>query len=107
MRKSEPIPSTEYIGETIDNRGILEEIYSKCEGKGYIIAGVENDIVTVDVGLKSEGRVPLSEFARPGIKPEINVGDSTEVFIENIDNLEKYFTEDGYGVNKNKKLLND
>ena len=28
----------------------------------------------------------MSEFARPGIKPEINVGDSTEVFIENIDN---------------------
>ena len=27
--------------------------------------------------------------------------------IENINNLEKYFTEDGYGVNKNKKLLND
>ena len=46
MKKSEPGPSAEYIGETIDNSRILEEIYSKCDGKGYIIAGVEDNIVT-------------------------------------------------------------
>ena len=28
-------------------------------------------MVIVDVGLKSEGRIPLNEFSRPGIKPEI------------------------------------
>ena len=52
---------------------------------GKVIA-VENDLVTIDVGSKSEGRVPLSEFHRPGQKPEISVGDSYEVFIENVDN---------------------
>ena len=52
---------------------------------GKIIA-IENDVVTIDVGLKSEGRIPLSEFSRPGQKMEVEVGDETEVFIENVDN---------------------
>ena len=39
------------------------------------VVSIENDIVTIDVGLKSEGRVPLSEFSRPGQKAEINIGD--------------------------------
>ena len=45
------------------------------------IISIENAIVTIDVGLKSEGRIPLSEFSRPGQKSEIAVGDETEVFI--------------------------
>ena len=50
------------------------------------IVSIENDIVTIDVGLKSEGRVPLNEFSRPGQSSEIQVGDEIEVFIENVDN---------------------
>ena len=50
------------------------------------IVSIENDIVTIDVGLKSEGRVPLNEFNRPGQNSEIQVGDEIEVFIENVDN---------------------
>ncbi len=50
------------------------------------IISIENDIVTIDVGLKSEGRVPLNEFSRPGQKTEINIGDETEVYVENVDN---------------------
>ena len=57
----------------------------KSIATGKIIS-IENEIVTIDVGLKSEGRVPLSEFSRPGHKSEIEVGDETEVFIENVDN---------------------
>jgi len=57
----------------------------KSIATGKIIS-IENDIVTIDVGLKSEGRIPLSEFSRPGQKSEIIVGDETEVFIENVDN---------------------
>ncbi len=53
--------------------------------KGKIVS-IENDIVIVDVGLKSEGRVPLNEFSRPGQKAEIEIGDEVEVFIENVDN---------------------
>ena len=51
---------------------------------GKIIA-IENDVVIVDVGLKSEGRIPLVEFTRPGQKPEIEIGENLKVFIENVD----------------------
>ena len=57
----------------------------KSIAKGKVIS-IENEIVTIDVGLKSEGRIPLSEFSRPGQTSEIEVGDETEVFIENVDN---------------------
>jgi small subunit ribosomal protein S1 len=33
--------------------------------KGKIIA-IENDLAIIDVGLKTEGRVPLREFRTPG-----------------------------------------
>ena len=57
----------------------------KSIATGKIIS-IENEVVTIDVGLKSEGRIPLSEFSRPGQKTEVQVGDETEVFIENVDN---------------------
>jgi len=50
------------------------------------VISVDNDLVTIDIGSKSEGRVPLSEFHRPGQKPEIGVGDSFDVFVESVDN---------------------
>tara|TARA_B100000700_G_scaffold112139_1_gene126197 strand:- start:57 stop:1766 length:1710 start_codon:yes stop_codon:yes gene_type:complete len=53
---------------------------------GQIIA-IENDTVIVDVGLKSEGRIPLSEFTRFGKNSEIKIGDSLKVFIDRIDGL--------------------
>ncbi len=78
------ITNSEYdtlISNSLKNSSAKEK--SIAEGK---IISIENDIVTIDVGLKSEGRVPLSEFSRPGQKSEIGVGDTTEVFIENVDN---------------------
>jgi small subunit ribosomal protein S1 len=50
------------------------------------VISIENDLVTIDVGSKSEGRIPVSEFHRPGQKPEMNIGDSFDVFIESVDN---------------------
>ena len=78
------ITNSEYdtlISNSLKNSSAKEK--SIAEGK---VISIENDIVTIDVGLKSEGRVPLSEFSRPGQKSEIEVGDTTEVFIENVDN---------------------
>jgi small subunit ribosomal protein S1 len=60
---------------------------SSLEGtvvKGRVIA-VENDTVLIDVGLKSEGRVDLKEFAVPGQPPEIKPGDTVEVFLERME----------------------
>ena len=53
--------------------------------RGLVIA-VEKDIVVVDVGLKSEGRIPLREFAIAGVNPELKAGDEVEVYIERVEN---------------------
>jgi small subunit ribosomal protein S1 len=51
-----------------------------------IVTAIENDLAVIDVGLKSEGRVPLREFAAPGQKAEVQVGDEVEVFVDRIEN---------------------
>jgi small subunit ribosomal protein S1 len=53
--------------------------------KGTVVA-VEHDFVIVDVGLKTEGRIPLKEFAMPGVPADLKVGDSVEVFLDRIEN---------------------
>jgi len=52
--------------------------------KGRVIS-IENDAALIDVGLKSEGRVPLKEFSAGGSGPEIQVGDTVEVFLERME----------------------
>ncbi|MBK8630592.1 MAG: 30S ribosomal protein S1 [Sphingomonadales bacterium] len=51
-----------------------------------IVTAIENDLAVIDVGLKSEGRVPLREFAAPGQKAELKVGDEVDVFVDRIEN---------------------
>ena len=51
---------------------------------GTIVA-VTSDFVIVDVGLKSEGRIPVSEFYKPGEENEVKAGDSIEVFVEKME----------------------
>ncbi|MAH99196.1 MAG: 30S ribosomal protein S1 [Euryarchaeota archaeon] len=83
-QESNKITNSEYdtlITDSLKNSSAKE----KSIALGKVIS-IENDIVTIDVGLKSEGRIPLSEFSRHGQKTEIEVGDETEVFIENVDN---------------------
>ena len=53
--------------------------------KGTVV-GIENDLAIIDVGLKTEGRVALKEFATPGRPAAIKVGDEVEVYLERIEN---------------------
>jgi len=53
-----------------------------------IVTGIENDLAVIDVGLKSEGRVPLREFAMPGQKSELKVGDEVEVYVDRVENAQ-------------------
>src|ERR1700749_4722170 len=53
--------------------------------KGKVVA-IENDYAVVDVGLKTEGRVALKEFAMPGQPVNLNVGDDVEVYLERVEN---------------------
>ena len=83
QQTNQKISNSEYdllIANSFKNSNVKEK--SIVLGK---VVSVENDIVTIDVGLKSEGRIPLNEFSRPGQQAEISVGDETEVFIENVD----------------------
>ena len=52
--------------------------------RGRVVA-IENDTALVDVGLKSEGRVPLKEFAAPGQRSELKIGDTVEVYLERME----------------------
>ncbi|HXP13414.1 MAG TPA: S1 RNA-binding domain-containing protein, partial [Stellaceae bacterium] len=69
---------------------LLDETLGSAAGlegtviKGQIIA-IENDMVLIDVGLKSEGRVPLKEFTLPGKSSELKAGDTVEVFLERME----------------------
>ncbi len=53
--------------------------------KGTITA-IENDKAVIDVGLKSEGRVALREFAMPGQPHGLSVGDEVEVYVDRVEN---------------------
>jgi small subunit ribosomal protein S1 len=50
------------------------------------VTGIENDMAVIDVGLKSEGRVPLREFAAPGQKADLKIGDEVEVYVDRVEN---------------------
>jgi len=57
--------------------------------EGEIVTGkvfaIQEGIVIVDIGFKSEGTIPLSEFGNP---PDIKVGDQIEVYLEDIEDQE-------------------
>jgi len=52
--------------------------------RGFVV-GIDSDAVIIDVGLKSEGRVPLKELAAPGHSPEVAIGDEIEVYVERME----------------------
>jgi small subunit ribosomal protein S1 len=52
--------------------------------KGRIVA-IQKEIAIIDVGLKSEGRVPLKEINARGLGEEVKVGDTIDVFVERIE----------------------
>ncbi|WP_114393256.1 30S ribosomal protein S1 [Oleisolibacter albus] len=69
---------------------LLEESFGAADSlEGTVVKGkvlrVENDQVLIDVGLKSEGRVALKEFAVPGQPVELKAGDTVEVYLERME----------------------
>lgn len=75
-----------------DFAAMLNESLGGADGgfEGRVVKGtvtaIENDLAVIDIGLKSEGRVPLREFAMPGQKADINVGDEVEVYVDRVEN---------------------
>ena len=77
--------NTEFkIPETTENfEALLNEQFGDNGITGSVVKGtiirLTPDYATVDVGLKSEGRIPLREF---GQKPDLKVGDAVEVYVD-------------------------
>ncbi len=70
----------------------LKKLYEGSMGKiseGEIVKGrvvlIHDNEVSVDIGFKSEGTVPLAEFTN---KDTLKVGDEIEVFLEAVENKE-------------------
>jgi len=89
--KERPTESSIATPSREDFAAMLEQSFetqSPQEGaviKGTIVA-IENDFAMVDVGLKTEGRIPVKEFAMPGVPADIKVGDTVEVYLERVEN---------------------
>ena len=78
-----------------DFAAMLDESLGGAEGGGFegrvvkgTITAIENDKAVIDVGLKSEGRVSLREFAMPGQPHGLSVGDEVEVYVDRVENSE-------------------
>jgi small subunit ribosomal protein S1 len=63
-------------------QGSLQE-GSVVKGK---VGGIEKDLAVIDVGAKTEGRVPIREFTGPGRQNDLKVGDTVEVYLERVEN---------------------
>ncbi len=83
--------TTESLTPTTDDFAAMLEasLAGRDIAEGQVVKGsvtaIENDFVVVDVGLKTEGRIPLREFTGPGSKAP-SVGDDVEVYLERIEN---------------------
>jgi small subunit ribosomal protein S1 len=78
-------PSREDFAKLIDESFGDGNMQEGAVVKGTVVA-IERDLAVIDVGLKTEGRVALREFAGPGRNTEIKVGDVVEVYLERIEN---------------------
>ena len=93
-------PSHGDMGE--DFASLLDESMGREAGfEGSVVTGrvvrLTDEYAIVDVGLKSEGRVALKEFALPGQKPEVKPGDNIELYVE------RYEDRDGASVLSREK----
>ncbi len=90
MAKSAAARITKERSESESFASLLEETLGAAQGlEGSVLSGtvvsVEGEFALVDVGLKSEGRVALKEFAMPGQKSELKAGDVVEVYLERME----------------------
>ena len=88
---SNALTNDDFAMEMEDFGKLFEEsIKAGNQKEGSVVTGVvisiEKDVVIVDVGLKSEGRIPLREFQVGNAAPELKPGDEVEVYLERIEN---------------------
>ena len=76
--------------DQLDNDVIVGYVDHLSEGE--IVTGkvidVTNNHVIIDVGYKSEGLVPISEFSKQDGKLEVTIGDDVDVLLEKAEDVE-------------------
>ena len=91
MAKASAVARKEFASDSKESFAALleESLQARDSFEGTVvkgrIVGIDNDFAMIDVGLKSEGRVPLKEFAGPNGQVEVKLGDQVEVFIERLE----------------------
>jgi small subunit ribosomal protein S1 len=78
-------PSREDFAKLLDESFGGGQMQEGSVIKGTVV-GIEKDLAVIDVGLKTEGRVALREFAGPGRQADLKVGDTVEVYLERVEN---------------------
>jgi len=67
-----------------------EQLQGRDLGEGQVVhgrvVGIEKDILIIDVGLKTEGRISIREFAVGEGSVVPKVGDNVEVYLERVEN---------------------
>ncbi|MDI1280902.1 MAG: small subunit ribosomal protein S1 [Brevundimonas sp.] len=67
-----------------------EQLQGRDLGEGQVIhglvVGIEKDVVIIDVGLKTEGRIAMREFGQGDGTALPKVGDNVEVYLERVEN---------------------
>jgi small subunit ribosomal protein S1 len=82
----------EKLNPSVDDfAALLEESLSKINlEEGKVVTGkvsaIENDFVIVDVGLKTEGRIPVREFKSSAGTNLPSTGDSVDVYLDRVEN---------------------
>jgi len=79
------VPSREDFAKLLEESFDHGNLQEGSVVKGTIV-GIEKDLAVIDVGLKTEGRVPLREFSGPGRQSELKIGDTVEVYLERVEN---------------------
>jgi small subunit ribosomal protein S1 len=82
---STALPTREDFAALLDRSLGQNQSFEGRVVKGRV-TGIENDLVVIDVGLKSEGRVPLREFTPPGQDPQVAIGDEVDVYVDRVEN---------------------
>src|ERR1700741_5248017 len=78
-------PSREDFAAMLEDSFAHGNLHEGAVVKGTVV-GIEKDLAVIDVGLKTEGRVPLREFSGPGRQNELKIGDTVEVYLERVEN---------------------
>ena len=83
---------TDTLNPTRDDFSALldEQLQGRDLGEGQVVhgrvVGIEKDIIIIDVGLKTEGRIPAREFGQGEGAVIPKVGDDVEVYLERVEN---------------------